>query len=146
MTEPVHHALARRGLPPGEHAADSGYASADLLLAARARGITLLAPVPPDSSPQARSGGRRGLFLLHMQSAARRELFLLEQIVSSMRFVSQTKINPGNVPFACGASETLNTATYVAELGAAIRAYQARHGRGSPSFFGMRAGPLSRAC
>ena len=57
MTEPVHHALARRGLTPGEHAADSGYASADLLLAARARGITLLAPVPPDSSPQARSGG-----------------------------------------------------------------------------------------
>ena len=44
MTEPVHHALARRGLPPGEHAADSGYASADLLLAARARGITLLGP------------------------------------------------------------------------------------------------------
>ena len=57
MTEPVHHALARRGLRPGEHAADAGYASADLLLAARARGITLLAPVPPDSSPQARSGG-----------------------------------------------------------------------------------------
>ena len=57
MTEPVHDALARRGLRPGEHAADSGYASADLLLAARARGITLLAPVPPDSSPQARSGG-----------------------------------------------------------------------------------------
>jgi len=57
MTEPVHDMLARRGLPPGEHAADTGYASADLLLAARARGITLLAPVPPDSSPQARAGG-----------------------------------------------------------------------------------------
>ena len=57
MTEPVHDALARRGLRPGEHAADTGYASADLLLAARARGITLLAPVLPDSSPQARSGG-----------------------------------------------------------------------------------------
>jgi Transposase DDE domain len=57
MTEPVHHALARRGLAPGEHAADSGYASADLLLAARARGITLLAPLLPDPSPQARSGG-----------------------------------------------------------------------------------------
>ena len=57
MTEPVHDALARRGLTPGEHAADAGYASADLLLAARARSITLLAPVPPDSSPQARSGG-----------------------------------------------------------------------------------------
>jgi len=28
MTEPVHDALARRGLTPGEHAADSGYASA----------------------------------------------------------------------------------------------------------------------
>src|SRR5689334_2907089 len=57
MTEPVHHALARRGLAPSEHAADSGYASADLLLAARARGITLLAPLLPDPSPQARSGG-----------------------------------------------------------------------------------------
>ena len=57
MTEPVHDTLARRGLTPGEHALDSGYASGELLLAARARGITLLAPVPPDSSPQARSGG-----------------------------------------------------------------------------------------
>src|SRR5881398_2457074 len=57
MTEPVHAALARRGLTPGEHAADSGYASAELLLAARARGITLLAPLLPDPSPQARSGG-----------------------------------------------------------------------------------------
>jgi transposase len=57
MTEPVHATLARRGLTPGEHALDSGYASGELLLAARARGITLLAPLLPDSSPQARSGG-----------------------------------------------------------------------------------------
>jgi len=57
MTEPVHDTLARRGLAPGEHAAAAGYASADPLLAARARGITLLAPVPPGSSPQARAGG-----------------------------------------------------------------------------------------
>ena len=57
MTEPVHDALARRGLAPGEHALDSGYASGELLLAARARGITLLAPLLPDASPQARSGG-----------------------------------------------------------------------------------------
>jgi nitroreductase len=57
MTEPVHDALAARGLAPGEHAADAGYASADLLLAARARGITLLAPLRPDPSLQARSGG-----------------------------------------------------------------------------------------
>src|SRR6266704_6776726 len=57
MTEPVHDTLEARGLLPGEHAADSGYASGALLLAARARGITLLTPLPPDSSPQARSGG-----------------------------------------------------------------------------------------
>src|SRR6266702_738340 len=57
MTEPVHATLARRGLTPGEHALDSGYASGELLLAARARGITLLAPLLPDASPQARSGG-----------------------------------------------------------------------------------------
>jgi hypothetical protein len=47
MTEPVHDTLARHALAPGGHAADSGYASAELLLAVRARGITLLAPLPP---------------------------------------------------------------------------------------------------
>ena len=57
MTEPVHAALDQRGLPPGEHAVDTGYASGGLLLAARARGITLLTPLLPDTSPQARSGG-----------------------------------------------------------------------------------------
>jgi len=57
MTEPVHGTLAARGLLPGEHAADSGYASGALLLAARARGVTLLTPLPPDGSWQARSGG-----------------------------------------------------------------------------------------
>src|SRR5947209_20196239 len=68
-TEPVHDALARRGLPPGEHAADSGYASAELLLAARARGITLLAPLLPDPSPQARSGGYTAdMFASHWDS------------------------------------------------------------------------------
>jgi hypothetical protein len=51
MTEPVHNALARRGLTPGEHALDSGYASGELLLAARARGITLLAPHPRPVRP-----------------------------------------------------------------------------------------------
>jgi transposase len=57
MTEPVHDALASRDLLPGEHAVDAGYTSADLLLAARARGITLLGPLPADNSPQARAGG-----------------------------------------------------------------------------------------
>ena len=57
MTGPVHDMLAAAGLTPGEHAADAGYAGADLLLDARARGITLLAPLAAASSPQARAGG-----------------------------------------------------------------------------------------
>jgi transposase len=57
MTGPVHDMLAAAGLTPGEHAADAGYAGADLLLDARARGITLLAPLAVPSSPQARAGG-----------------------------------------------------------------------------------------
>ena len=57
MTGPVHDMLAAAGLSPGQHAADAGYASADLLLDARARGITLLAPLAANASPQARAGG-----------------------------------------------------------------------------------------
>jgi transposase len=57
MTEPVHDTLDARGVLPGEHAVDTGYASGGLLLAARARGITLLTPLQADNSPQARSGG-----------------------------------------------------------------------------------------
>jgi transposase len=57
MTGPVHGMLAAAGLAPGEHAADAGYAGADQLLDARARGITLLAPLAANASPQARAGG-----------------------------------------------------------------------------------------
>ena len=57
MTEPVHDHLEQRGLPPGEHAADTGYASADLLIAARQRGIALIAPLPAGTSRRARAGG-----------------------------------------------------------------------------------------
>jgi transposase len=57
MTAPVHDMLDAAGLTPGEHAADSGYTSADLLLDARERGITLLGPLLADTSPQARAGG-----------------------------------------------------------------------------------------
>ena len=57
MTEPIHDMLDAAGLVPGEHAVDSGYTSADLLLDARARGITLLGPLLSASPPQARSGG-----------------------------------------------------------------------------------------
>jgi transposase len=57
MTEPVHDSLQAAGLAPGEHAVDSGYVSADLLVSARQRGITLIGPLLADTSPQARSGG-----------------------------------------------------------------------------------------
>ena len=57
MTEPVHDMLAAAGLAPGEHAADSGYISADLLLAARRRGIALVGPLLAATSAQARTGG-----------------------------------------------------------------------------------------
>jgi len=57
MTEPVHDSLQAAGLLPGEHAVDSGYVSADLLVSARRRGITLIGPLLADTSPQARTGG-----------------------------------------------------------------------------------------
>jgi transposase len=57
ITEVVHEDLGQAGLAPGEHVTDSGYASADRLLAARDRGITLLTPLLPDPSWQAREGG-----------------------------------------------------------------------------------------
>ncbi len=57
MTEPIHDLLQERGLAPGEHVVDAGYTSADILLAARARGITLVGPLLADTSPQARAGG-----------------------------------------------------------------------------------------
>jgi hypothetical protein len=41
---PWHDNLEASGLLPGEHAADSGYVSADLLVSCRLRGITLLGP------------------------------------------------------------------------------------------------------
>ena len=57
MTEPVHDMLAAAGLAPAERVADSGYASADLLVASAARGITLTGPLLTTATPQARSGG-----------------------------------------------------------------------------------------
>ena len=57
MTEPIHDSLDAKDLLPGEHVVDAGYTSADLLLTARARGVTLLGPLLADTSPQARAGG-----------------------------------------------------------------------------------------
>jgi hypothetical protein len=49
--------MPRTAAFPGEHVMDSGYTSADLLLAARARGITLVGLLLANVSPQARAGG-----------------------------------------------------------------------------------------
>jgi len=57
MTTPVHDRLSAHGLAPAEHVVDAGYTSLELLLTARARGISLLGPLRPDPSPQARTGG-----------------------------------------------------------------------------------------
>lgn len=57
MTAPIHDMTLARDLAPDEHIVDAGYTSADLLLAARARGITLVGPPLADTSPQAHSGG-----------------------------------------------------------------------------------------
>jgi transposase len=57
MTEPVQDTLAARNLAPGRHYADSGYASAALVVSALARwGIALIAPLLADTSVQARAG------------------------------------------------------------------------------------------
>ena len=57
MTETIHDTLSAKGLTPAEHVVDAGYTSADIALAARARGITLVGPLLVDTSPQARNGG-----------------------------------------------------------------------------------------
>jgi len=57
MTDTIHQHLAERGLLPGEHLADSGYPSADIIVrAARLHGLTLVTPVLLDHSAQARAG------------------------------------------------------------------------------------------
>lgn len=57
MVPVIHQHLDQAGLAPGEHAADSGYASADLLVTARKQGITMISPLLPDPSWQARENG-----------------------------------------------------------------------------------------
>jgi len=57
MTTPIHTALARRGLLPGEHYLDSGYPSAALVIESLSRwGVTLVTPLLADTSRQARAG------------------------------------------------------------------------------------------
>jgi len=57
MTGQVDDALAGKNLPPGRHYVDSGYLSADLVVAEAARhGIALIGPLLADTSAQARAG------------------------------------------------------------------------------------------
>jgi hypothetical protein len=57
VTGTIQDSLDEGGLLPAEHDVDSGYVSADLLVSARLRGITLLGPLLADTSAQARTGG-----------------------------------------------------------------------------------------
>lgn len=58
MTEPIHRALAQRSVLPSEHYVDSGYPSAELLVASRNQyGITLITPLLADTSRQGRAAG-----------------------------------------------------------------------------------------
>lgn len=57
MTAPIHQDLADKGLTPDQHLVDSGYPSADIIVAAaRLHGITLVSPMLLDHSSQARAG------------------------------------------------------------------------------------------
>jgi transposase len=67
MTTPVTAALHGKGLGPGRHYADSGYASAAAVFAAaRDHGAALITPLPADNSRQARqkSGYDRSAFAI----------------------------------------------------------------------------------
>jgi transposase len=57
MTTPVHDMLDAAGLAPAEHAVDAGYASADELVTAQARGIILTGPLRTTATRQRRTGG-----------------------------------------------------------------------------------------
>jgi len=54
-TAQIQQRLAERQVKPGEHYLDSGYPSADLVVAAAHQGITMVTPLLADHSPQARA-------------------------------------------------------------------------------------------
>jgi transposase len=57
-TQPIHDALAAKGLAPSEHLADAGYISAGLIVTARERHrIDLIGPARPDQSWQNQEKG-----------------------------------------------------------------------------------------
>lgn len=61
LTQKIHDDLSAGGLAPAEHVVDAAYISpAQIARARRVHGITLLGPVVPDHSPQAKSGSGFG--------------------------------------------------------------------------------------
>jgi transposase len=71
VVDAIHDSLADKGLKPAEHLLDSGYASAELLLTTPVtRGITVVAPVRPNSTPQQvqAAGFGRSAFTINWQS------------------------------------------------------------------------------
>ena len=55
QTTMIHHDLAKHGIHPPEHFADTGYSSAKLIAQARTAGIDLIAPVKLSNGRQART-------------------------------------------------------------------------------------------
>jgi len=54
---PIHTGLAVKGLLPNEHVVDAGYVDSDVVVDSHTtHGVTVLGPVPPDNSWQARAG------------------------------------------------------------------------------------------
>ncbi|MEU5324595.1 transposase [Streptomyces sp. NPDC021056] len=71
VVDAIHDNLAHKGLKPAEHLLDSGYASAELLLTTPVtRGITVVAPVRPNSTPQQvkATGFGRSAFTINWQA------------------------------------------------------------------------------
>jgi transposase len=71
VVDAVHDRLDDKDLKPTEHLLDSGYASAELLLTAPVtRGITVIAPVRPNSTPQqvAAAGFGKSAFSIDWQA------------------------------------------------------------------------------
>lgn len=56
LLTPIHQDLTGKNLLPGEHFVDSGYASTAQVTAAARNGVTLIAPLLLNNSPQARTG------------------------------------------------------------------------------------------
>lgn len=57
-TEPIHEALAAKGLLPSEHIVDAGYVDGDLLISSKLEyGVDVIGPVRPNTSWQAKVPG-----------------------------------------------------------------------------------------